>query len=163
MLHAPRFRSGCAEVTGVCSTRNVGLVRSLGADQVIDCKRDDYTRSGQHFDLILDNVRNHSLLANRKVLNPGGKLVMIGGSSGNWLGPLTRPIAGLRLSPFMGQDFAMLLARLKPDDLAMLGDLMRAGKVTPVIDRRYALSEVPEAIRYSEEGHARGKIIVKVQ
>jgi NADPH:quinone reductase-like Zn-dependent oxidoreductase len=152
-----------AEVTGVCSTRNVDLVRSLGADHVIDYKREDYTRSGQHFDLIIDNVGNHSLLANRKVLTPSGKLVMIGGSSGNWLGPLMRPIAGLLLSPFMDQDFVMLLAALSPDDLAFLGDLMQAGKMEPVIDRRYALGEVPEAIRYSEEGHARGKIIIEVQ
>jgi NADPH:quinone reductase-like Zn-dependent oxidoreductase len=152
-----------AEVTGVCSTRNVDLVRSLGADHVIDYKREDYTRSGQHFDLIVDNVGNHSLLANRKVLTPSGKLVMIGGSSGNWLGPLMRPIAGLLLSPFMDQDFVMLLAQLDPEDLALLGELIQAGKVVPVIDRRYALSDVPEAIRYSEEGHARGKIIINVE
>jgi NADPH:quinone reductase-like Zn-dependent oxidoreductase len=152
-----------AEVTGVCSTRNVELVRSLGADHVIDYTREDYTRSGQHFDLIVDNVGNHSLLANREVLNPGGKLVIIGGSSGNWLGPLMRPIAGLLLSPFTDQDFLMLLAELKPDDLALLGELMQAGEIVPVIDRRYPLSKLPDAIRYSEEGHARGKIIVNVE
>lgn len=152
-----------AEVTGVCSTRNVKLVRSLGADHVFDYTREDYTRSGQHFDLIVDNVGNHSLLANRKVLNPKGKLVIIGGSSGNWLGPLMRPIAGLLLSPFFDQDFVMLLAELKPDDLALLGELMQAGTMVPVIDRRYPLSDLPEAIRYSEEGHARGKIIINVE
>jgi NADPH:quinone reductase-like Zn-dependent oxidoreductase len=152
-----------AEVTGVCSTRNVDLVRSLGADHVIDYRREDYTRSGQHFDLIIDNVGNHSLLANRKVLNPGGKLVMIGGSSGKWLEPLMGPIAGLLLSPFMDEDFVMLLARLDPDDLALLGELMQAGKMVPTIDRRYPLGKVQEAIRYSEEGHARGKIIINVE
>jgi NADPH:quinone reductase-like Zn-dependent oxidoreductase len=152
-----------AEVTGVCSTRNVGLVRSLGADHVIDYKREDYTRSGQHFDLIVDNVGNRSLLANRKVLTPSGKLVIIGGSSGKWLGPLMRPIAGLLISPFMDQDFVMLLAELRPEDLAFLGDLMQTGKMVPAIDRRYPLREVPEAIRYSEQGHARGKIIINVE
>ena len=151
-----------AEVTGVCSTRNVDMVRSIGADHVLDYTREDYTKSGQRYDLIIDNVGNHSLLANRRVLNPDGIFVIVGGSGGDWLGPLMRPISALMLSPFVGQEFGMLLAQMRQDDLATLGDLMRSGKMTPVIDRRYSLSEVPAAIQYSEEGHARGKIIIGV-
>jgi NADPH:quinone reductase-like Zn-dependent oxidoreductase len=152
-----------ADVTGVCSTRNVEMVRSIGADQVIDYTQEDYTKSGQHYDLIIDNVGNHSLLENRRALNPDGIFVIIGGPKGNWLGPLMSPVKALMLSPFVGQEFVMLLAKLRKDDLAILGDLMQAGKVTPVIDRRYRLREVPAAIRYSEEGHARGKIVVNLE
>ncbi len=149
-----------AEVTGVCSTRNVEMVRSIGADHVIDYTREDYTRSGQTYDLIIDNVGNHSLLANRRVLNSDGIMVIVGGAKGNWLAPLMGPIKALMLSPFVDQEFVMILARLRKDDLSILRDLMQTGKVTPVIDRRYRLSEVPAAIRYSEEGHARGKIVI---
>jgi len=152
-----------AEVTGVCSTRNVEMVKSIGADHVFDYTKEDYTKGGQRYDLIIDNVGNHSLLANKQVLNPKGILVIIGGSSGNWLGPLMRPIKALMLSPFVGQEFVMILAVLRKDDLAILADLMQQGKVTPVIDRRYRLSEVPAAIAYSEEGHARGKIIIDLE
>jgi NADPH:quinone reductase-like Zn-dependent oxidoreductase len=149
-----------AEVTGVCSTRNVEMVRSIGADHVFDYTREDYTESGQKFDLIIDNVGNHSLLANRRALNPEGIFVIVGGSKGNWLGPLARPLMAMILSPFVAQEFVMIMAKLSQDDLAILADLMQSGKVKPVIDRHYRLSEVPEAIRYSEEGHARGKIII---
>jgi len=152
-----------AEVTGVCSTRNAEMVRSIGADHVIDYTQEDYTQSGQRYDLIIDNVGNHSLLANRRVLNPQGIFVIIGGPKGQWLGPLMSPIKALMLSPIVGQEFVMLLAKLNKQDLTILGDLMRAGKVTPVIDRRYRLNEVPAAIRYSEEGHARGKIVVSME
>jgi NADPH:quinone reductase-like Zn-dependent oxidoreductase len=152
-----------AEVTGVCSTRNVEMVRSIGADHVVDYTKEDYTESGLHYDLIIDNVGNHSLLANRRVLNPDGIFVIIGGPKGNWLRPLMSPIKALMLSPFVGQEFVLLLAKMDKDDLAILGELMQAGKVTPVIDRRYRLSEVPAAIRYSEEGHARGKIIIDLE
>ena len=152
-----------AEVTGVCSTRNLEMVRSIGADHVIDYTREDYTESGQRYDLIIDNVGNHSLLANKRALNPDGTFVIIGGPKGNWLGPLMRPIKALVLSPFVGQEFVMLLAQMRQDDLAILADLMQAGKVTPVIDRHYGLSEVPAAIRYSEEWHARGKIIIDLE
>jgi NADPH:quinone reductase-like Zn-dependent oxidoreductase len=156
-------RSFGAEVTGVCSTRNVEMVRSIGADHVIDYTQEDYTKSGQRYDLIIDNVGNHSLLANRRVLNPNGNFVIVGGSKGDWLGPLMGPIKALMLSPFVGQEFVFLMAELHNVDLAILGDLMQAGKVTPVIDRRYQLSEVPAAIRYSEEGHARGKIVIDLE
>jgi NADPH:quinone reductase-like Zn-dependent oxidoreductase len=152
-----------AEVTGVCSTRNVEMVRSIGADHVFDYKKENYTESGKQYDLIIDNVGNHSLLANRRVLSPEGVLVIVGGAGGNWLGPLIRPIKALLLSPFVGQEFVLILAQLRQEDLAILGDLMQAGTVTPVIDRSYRLSEVPAAIRYSEEGHARGKIVVDLE
>lgn len=152
-----------AEVAGVCSTRNVEMVRSIGADKVFDYTREDYTKSGQHYDLILDLVGNHSLLANRRVLNPDGTLVLVGGGKGNWVGPLMGPLKAVILSPFVGQKFVLLLAQLHQDDLVTLGDLMQAGEVTPVIDKRYRLSDISEAIGYSEEGHARGKIVVNVE
>ena len=152
-----------AEVTGVCSTRNVEMVRSIGADHVFDYTKEDYTESGQRYDLIIDMVGNHSLSANRRALKPEGIFVIVGGGKGNWLGPMMNPIKALLMSPFVDQEFVMILARLHQDDLAVLGDLMQAGKVTPVIDRRYSLSEVPAAIRYSEEGHARGKIVIDLE
>ncbi len=149
-----------AQVTGVCSTRNLEMVQSIGADHVIDYTREDYTNSGERYDLIIDMVGNHSLLQNRQVLTPEGILVMIGGPSDGLLGPLASPIKALMLSPFVSQKFVMFVAQMNKEDLAILGDLMQTGKVTPVIDRRYELSDVPAAIRYSEEGHARGKIII---
>jgi len=152
-----------AEVTGVCSTRNVEMVRSIGADHVIDYKKENYTESGQSYDLIIDMVGNHPLLANRNVLTPEGILVMVGGPSGNWLGPLIGPIKALVLSPFVDQEIGIVLAQLRPDDMEILGELMQAGKVTPVIDRRYGLSELAEAIRYSESGRARGKIVIELE
>ncbi len=152
-----------AEVTGVCSTRNVEMVQSIGADHVFDYTREDYTQSGQRFDIIVDMVGNHSLLANRRVLNAEGVYVIVGGPKGNWLGPLMRPVKAMMLSPFVGQEFVMLLAEMRQEDLKVLGELMQDGKVTPVIDRSYGLSEVPAAIRYSEEGHARGKIIIDLE
>lgn len=152
-----------AEVTGVCSTRNLEMVRSIGADYVIDYTKEDYTQSSKLYDLIIDNVGNRSLLDNRNVLSPDGKFVIIGGPSGKWLGPLVRPISAMLLSPFVDQEFGMMIAAMKKEDLATLSDLMRNGKVTPVIDRRYALNEIAEAIRYSEDGHARGKIIIDIE
>jgi NADPH:quinone reductase-like Zn-dependent oxidoreductase len=151
-----------AEVTGVCSTRNLELVQSLGADHVIDYTQDDYTESGQRFDVIVDMVGNHSLLRNRDVMAPDGKYVIVGGAKGDWIGPLMGPIKALFLSPFVEQEFGMMLAQSNHDDLVVLADLMQSGKVTPVIDRRYKLSEVPAALEYSEEGHARGKIIISL-
>ncbi len=149
-----------AEVTGVCSTRNVEMVRSIGADHIIDYKKEDYTQSERKYDLIIDMVGNHSLTANRKALTPNGILVMVGGAKGNWMAPLMNPLKALFLSPFVDQELVLILARLRQDDLTIIGELMQAGEVTPVIDRRYRLSEVPAAIRYSEEGHARGKIVI---
>lgn len=152
-----------AEVTGVCSGRNADLVRSLGADHVIDYTKEDFTQGAQRYDLILDNVGTQPLLGFRRVLNPNGICVLIGGGGpdeGHWIGPLARPIKALFLSPFISQKMSMMLADLNKKDLTTLGDLIQAGKVTPVIDRSYKLSQVPEAMRYLEEGHARGKVII---
>jgi NADPH:quinone reductase-like Zn-dependent oxidoreductase len=152
-----------AEVTGVCSTRNVEMVRSIGADHVIDYTKEDFTKSGQRYDLMLDNVGNHSLSECRSVLNPQGKYVMIGGESGRWLDPLPRMVAARVMSRFVSQEMGMMLAHVSKEDLTILGDLMQSGKVTPVIDRRYQLSEVPAAIRYLEQGHARGKVVITLE
>ena len=152
-----------AEVTGVCSTRNVEMVRSLGADHVIDYKKEDYTESGKTYDVIIDMVGNHTLLANRKALEPDGKLVMVGGPKGDWLAPLIGPLKAFLLSPFVEQEIGRMLGQLRQEDMIVIAELMKAGRVTPVIDRHYQLSEVPAAIRYSEEGRARGKIIIDVQ
>jgi NADPH:quinone reductase-like Zn-dependent oxidoreductase len=108
-------------------------------------------------------VSNHTLAENRRVLTPDGRLVIIGGASGEWLGPMMRPLGAMMLSPFVDQEMGMMLAHLYSDDLIFLAELMQAGKVTPVVDRSYRLSEVPAAIRYSEEGHARGKIIIDLE
>ena len=153
-----------ADVTGVCSTRNVAMVRSIGADHVIDYTQEDFTKGEQRYDLILDNVGNHSLLQYRRALTPKGIFVIVGGpNSGQWIGPMVTPIKALMLSPLVSQKFAPFLAELNQEDLAIMRDLMQAGKVTPVIDRRYKLSEVPAAIRYLEEGHARGKVVIAVE
>ena len=152
-----------AEVTAVCSTRNVEMVRAIGADHVFDYTKEDYTESGKHYDLILDMVGNHSLSVNKRVLTPDGTFIIVGGGKGNWLGPMIGPIKALLLSPFVDQEFVMILAEMRADDLAILGELMQAGTVTPVIDSRYPLSEVAAALEHSEEGHARGKIIIEVQ
>ena len=153
-----------AEVTGVCSTRNVDLVRSIGADHVVDYTREDFTQGAQRYDLIVDTVATHTLLEYKRVLNPQGTYVMIGSTlTGHWFAWLATPIEGLMLSPFVSQKFGMFVADLNKEDLATLGDLMQSGKVTPVIDRRYKLSETPEALRYVEKGHARGKVVVTVE
>lgn len=152
-----------AKVTGVCSTRNLEMVRSIGADQVVDYTKEDFTQGTQRYDLIIDTVGTHSLSDYRRVMNPHGSLVMVGSQDkDNWLGPLTGSFNAWVYSLFISQQFIFLLADLNPADLATLADLMQAGKVTPVIDRHYALSEVPEAIRYLEQGHARGKVIIAV-
>ena len=151
-----------AEVTGVCSTKNVDLVRSIGADHVIDYTREDFTKGAERYDLILDNVGNHSLLDCRRALKPRGKYVIVGGPAGRWIDPLPRAFKAVVLSRFVSQDMSMLLAELTQKDLLVLADLMRAGKVKPVIDRRYKLSETPEALRYLETGHARGKVVITV-
>ena len=153
-----------AEVAGVCSTRNVEMVRSIGADRVFDYTREDFTKGGPRYDLILDCIGNHSLSAFRRVLNPEGRYVMVGGPSGRWMiGPLARVLMGLVLSRFVGQKLVMVLAKPRNEDLALTAELMEAGKVTPVIDRRYSLGEAPEAVRYLEEGHARGKVVIALE
>ena len=155
-----------ADVTGVCSTRNVDLVRSLGADHVIDYTKEDFTKSGQRYDVILDNVGTQPLLSFRRVLIPKGKYVMIGGGGPNdqgLIGPLFRPIQAMLLSPFVSQEMGMFIADTNQKDLAVLADLMQSGKVKPLIDRTYKLSEVPAAIAYLEQGHARGKVVITVE
>jgi len=152
-----------AEVTGVCSTRNVEMVRSIGADHVVDYTKEDFTESEQRYDLIVDMVGNHALLEYKRVLNPKGIFVIVGGPDGKSIGPMVSPIKALMLSPFVSQKFGMLLAELNQKDLTLLRDLMQAGKVTPVIDRTYQLSEVPEAIRYLEQGRARGKVVITLE
>ena len=154
------------DVTGVCSTRNVDLVRSLGADRVIDYTKEDFTKSADRYDVILDNVANHSLSECRRVLNPKGKYVMVGGGGANeqgFIGVLARPLKAMVLSPFISQQMGMMMADANQKDLTVLGDLMQSGKMKPVIDRTYKLSEVPAAIAYLEEGHARGKVIITVE
>jgi NADPH:quinone reductase-like Zn-dependent oxidoreductase len=152
-----------ARVTGVSSTRNLELVRSLGAHAVIDYTQADYTTADVQYDMILDNVGNHGLLANRHALTPEGKYVLIGGGgpeNGRWIGPMINPIKAMLIAPFIKQDMQVLFANLSREDLAELARLMADGQVTPVIDRRYRLAEVPEAIRYLETGRARGKVII---
>lgn len=151
-----------AEVTGVCSTRNVEMVRSIGADHVIDYTREDFTGNGQHYDVIFDLVANHSFSEHRRALTPRGIYIGAGvlGLHGSMIRVLTRSITELVMSPFVSQKFMSFMAKLNQKDLTAIGALMAEGKVTPVIDRRYSLSEVPEAVRYVEEGHARGKVII---
>jgi NADPH:quinone reductase-like Zn-dependent oxidoreductase len=153
-----------AEVTGVCSSRNVDMVRSIGADHVIDYTQKDFTKSSQRYDRILDSVGNHSLLACRRALSPSGTCIIVGAPGGRWmLGALARGFTAPLLSRLVSQKLAMVLAKSSKEDLTILHDLMKAGKLTPVIDRRYSLREVPEAIRYLEEGHARGKVVITFQ
>jgi NADPH:quinone reductase-like Zn-dependent oxidoreductase len=151
-----------ADVTGVCSARNVEMVRSIGADRVIDYTQEDFTKGTRRYDLIFDCVGNHSLSACRRVLDPNGICVIAGGPSKVWM-VLTRALKALVLSWFVSQNFVMFIARRSKEDLTIMHDLMKAGKVTPVIDKRYRLSEVPDAIRYLEEGHARGKVVITLE
>jgi NADPH:quinone reductase-like Zn-dependent oxidoreductase len=154
-------RSFGAEVTGVCSTRNLDMIRSIGAAHVIDYTSEDFTKSGQRYNLIFDCVGNHSLSACRRALNPKGIYIGVGGSTGRWMiGTFARAITMPMLSRVQSQKVVMILANPNKEDLTMIGEFMNIGKVRPVIDRRYALAEVPDAIRYLEEGHARGKVVI---
>lgn len=151
-----------AEVTGVCSTRNVEMVRSIGADTVIDYTREDFANNGQQYDVIFDLVANHSFAEHRSALTPNGIYIGAGilGLGGSMIRLLLRQIPELVKARFVSQKFISLLAKLNQNDLNVFATLMVEGKVTPVIDRRYSLSEVPDAVRYVEEGHARGKVII---
>jgi len=162
---AVQIAKSCGKnVTGVCSTRNVDMVRSIGADHVVDYTQEDFTKSGQRYDLFFDCVGNHSLSACRGVLTSQGIYIAVGGPSGRWMiGPLTRAITAPVLSRFVSQKLVMVLAKPSQKDLTVVRDLMEAGRATPVIDKRYRLSEVPDAIRYLEEGHARGKVIITLE
>ena len=152
-----------AEVTGVCSTRNVDLVRSLGADHVIDYTREEFTRNEQRYDLMLDVAGSRSWSECRRVLDPQATLVIVGAPKGSrLLGPLSH-IVGVRLAAVRtSQKVVFVMAKPNRADLMVLGELLEDGKVTPVIDRRYALSEIADALRYLGEGHARGKIVLTV-
>src|SRR6266700_2075339 len=153
-----------ADVTGVCSTRNVEMVRSIGADHVVDYTQEDFTKSGQHYDVIFDLVSNHTFSARRRALNPRGIYIAAGVLARSSMMSL---LAGLMtdfvLSRFVSQEFVVLSAKVNREDVFVLGELMEAGKVIPVIDRCYSLSEASEAIRYLEQGHARGKVIITIE
>jgi NADPH:quinone reductase-like Zn-dependent oxidoreductase len=148
------------EVTAVCSTRNVDMVRSIGADQVIDYTQEDFTQNGQRYDLILAANGYHPISAYQRALSPQGIYVMTGGS-------MSQTFQAMLLGPWLSrngsQKMGNLLARPNQKDLVFMKELLEAGKVVPVIDRRYILSEVPEAIRYLEEGHAKGKVVITVE
>jgi NADPH:quinone reductase-like Zn-dependent oxidoreductase len=151
-----------ADVTATTSTRNVDLVRSIGADRVIDYTQVDFTRTGERFDLILDIGGKQSLFACRRALTRVGTYVIVGGPSGRWIRPMDRALGAAILSRLVRQRLLFFIAKLPKEDLILLKELMEAGKVTPVIDRTYPLRETPEAIRYLEEGHARGKVVITV-
>jgi NADPH:quinone reductase-like Zn-dependent oxidoreductase len=157
-----------AEVTGVCSTRNLEMVRSIGADQVVDYTKVDFTKSGQRYDLLFDNIGNHSFSERRRILNPNGICVMVGvggsgATGGQILGVLAGELNAYIRSRFVSQKFRTFLAQLNQKDLNTLGDLMQSGKMTPVIDKKYKLSEVQDALKYLEQGHARGKVVITVE
>jgi NADPH:quinone reductase-like Zn-dependent oxidoreductase len=151
-----------AEVTGVCSTKNLDMVRSIGADYVIDYTKEDFTQGGKHYDLIVDTVGTHGLLEYTHVLNPNGIYVMVGAKVSKWISPLDLFVDVMVVRQFVSQKMSMMLAEFSPEDMAALADLLQSGKIKPVIDRTYKLSEVPDALRYLEQGHARGKVIISV-
>jgi NADPH:quinone reductase-like Zn-dependent oxidoreductase len=151
-----------ANVTAVCSTRNLGLVRSIGADQVIDYTNQDFTQTAEGYDVMLDLVGSHSLSDCRRALTPRGTYVIVGVKDmGRWFG-LGRQFTALSLSPFVGQRMRVFVVRHSQEDLAVLKDLVEAGKVVPVIDRHYALGDAPDALRYQGQGHPQGKIVIVV-
>jgi NADPH:quinone reductase-like Zn-dependent oxidoreductase len=152
-----------AEVTGVCSTRNVDLVRSIGADHVIDYTREDFTRSDRRYDLMLDVAGSRSWSQCKRVLSPQATLVVVGAPKGNRLiGPLSH-IVKVRLAALLSsQKVVFFIAKMNKADMVVLGELLETGKVTPVIDRRYELTEIADAFRYLGEGHAQGKIVITV-
>ena len=149
-----------AEVTGVSSTRNLELVRSIGADHVIDYTREDFTAGGQRYDLILDNVGNHSMARTRRALRPGGLLISNGGGHSD--GKLGRTIRAMLVSMFVRQQATPTVKSQNHDDLVALKALVEAGKVTPVIDRTYPLTQTPQAIDHVAAGHARGTVVISV-
>ena len=151
-----------AHVTGVCSTRNVELVRSLGAGRVIDYTREDFTQDSERYDLLLDNVGNRPLLAMKRVLKPNGRCVMTGAPKQMWK-VFLRLFKAFAWPPFLRQKFKFFIANVNRADLTTLCELIEAGKVTPVIDRRYSLTQTADAIAYVEEGHARGKVLITLQ
>jgi NADPH:quinone reductase-like Zn-dependent oxidoreductase len=152
-----------AHVTGVCSTKNVELVKSIGADHVIDYTREDFTQGSEEFDLIFQLAGIASPSACRRALTPHGRLELSSGhSKGRIIGPVSRVIRAVLLSPFVSQSLRALSVKRSDGDLRFIGELIEAGKVRPVIDKTYTLSETPEAIRYLETGRARGKLVIAI-
>jgi NADPH:quinone reductase-like Zn-dependent oxidoreductase len=152
-----------AHVTGVCSTRNIELVRSLGADDVIDYTKDDFTHGARKYDLIFQLAGQQAPSDCRRALTPKGRLVLSSGDSeGRWIGPVDRILKAAAMSPFVSQTLIALDVKRSKQDLEKLTSLIEEGKLAPVIDRTHSLSEVPQAIRYIEEGHARGKVVITV-
>jgi NADPH:quinone reductase-like Zn-dependent oxidoreductase len=153
-----------AHVTGVCSTRNIDLVRSIGADEVIDYTRQDFTTSDQRYDLILDCVGNHSFSECRRKLNPEGRFVMVGAPHDlSVIDVLALPIKALLLSVFVSQKAVPFISKPSQTDLTLMGELIATGKLEPVIDRSYSLSDAADAVRHVEEGHVRGKVLITLQ
>jgi len=153
-----------ANVTGVCSTRNVDMVASIGADRVLDYKNVDFTTRAERYDLIIDTVGNHGLRELEKVLDPAGKVIIVGTTStGPWIGPLAAPLKAMAYGPFSDHEFKFFVAEFNQKDFEHLAELMASGRMKSVIDRRYPLAEVPAAVAYVEEGHARGKVVIDVQ
>ena len=156
-----------AEITAVCSTRNVDLVRSIGADHMIDYTKEDFTKSDQRYDVIFDNVANHSFAERRRVLNPKGICVLAGmggaGVRGEAIGRVVGGFTARGLSSFTDQKFAMYITKMSKEDLITLGDLIQAGKLRPVIERTCKLEDAPEALRIFDQGHARGKVVIAVE
>ncbi|GHD37090.1 NAD(P)-dependent alcohol dehydrogenase [Halioglobus pacificus] len=151
-----------AHVTGVASARNHQRVLDLGADEMIDYRSRDYTQEDARYDLIVDNVGNHSVFANHDVLAPGGSLVMVAGGYGDWVGPFKGTIGAMILQPFVDEDIRSLMAVFKAQDLQVIADMMATGQLRSQIDTHYALGDIAAAIDYSESGRARGKIIIDI-
>ena len=151
-----------AEVTGVCSTKTVDMVRSIGADHVIDYTQQDFTRTGQRYDLILEMAGNRALADLRRALTPKGTLVLVGGSGGRWFMGTGRTLRAVLVSPLVGQRLRSFFSRPKGADLVVLKELLEAGQLTPVIDRTFPLSETAEAIRYVGERSTQGKTVITV-
>jgi NADPH:quinone reductase-like Zn-dependent oxidoreductase len=152
-----------AMVTGVCSTRKVDMVRSIGADDVIDYTKDDFTEMGRQYDLILDTAGARPVARLRKALTNRGTLVIVGAEGGNrWTGGIGRPLRGAMLSPFIKHNLKMFFAIANRKDLEYLSELIGDGKIAPVVDRTYPLAEAADAIRYWEHGHGGGKVVITI-
>jgi NADPH:quinone reductase-like Zn-dependent oxidoreductase len=151
-----------ADVTAVTSTKNVEMVRSIGADRVVDYTREDFTRGGQRYDLVLDIGGNRSMAHIRRVLTPEGTIVLVAPSPGQWIGPILRIVGATVTSRFGRQKVRPFLAPVSKENLLVLKELIEAGKVTPVIDRTYPFSQIPEAVRYLEQGQAGGKVVITI-
>jgi len=151
------------EVTGVCSTNNIEMVKSIGADHVIDYTKEDITKTGEHYDIFLDCYANRSLFACKRVLKPGGIYIPVGGPSNSLISILFGSITAMVLSWFVSQKFVTFLSKINKEDLTFMGELLASKKVKAIIGKRYSLSDTPEAIRYIEKGHAEGKIVILIE